>query len=62
MLILPSAELPFCTFLACACALQVVQSEPLRFPEDPPVSDELRDLLSQMLCKARGWGPLSNCC
>ena len=33
---------------------QVVQSEPLRFPEDPPVSDELRDLLSQMLCKVRG--------
>ncbi len=29
----------------------MVQTEPLRFPEDPPVSDDLRDLLSQMLHK-----------
>ncbi len=30
---------------------QVVQTEPLRFPEEPLVSDDLKDLLSQMLIK-----------
>lgn len=30
---------------------QVVQTEPLRFPEEPLVSDDLKDLLSQMLVK-----------
>ena len=31
--------------------LQVVQHEPLRFPESPAVSPELKDLLQRMLCK-----------
>ena len=30
---------------------QVVQTEPLRFPDDPPVSEDLKDLLSKMLHK-----------
>ena len=30
---------------------QVVQTEPLRFPEEPLVSDDLKDLLTQMLIK-----------
>ena len=30
---------------------QVVQTEPLKFPEEPPVSDDLKDLLYQMLIK-----------
>ena len=34
---------------------QVVQTEPLRFPEEPLVSDDLKDLLSQMLTKVRNW-------
>lgn len=34
---------------------QVVQTEPLRFPEDPLVSDDLKDLLSQMLAKVKSW-------
>ena len=34
---------------------QVVQTEPLRFPEDPLVSDDLKDLLSQMLTKVKSW-------
>jgi hypothetical protein len=33
--------------------MQVVQTEPLRFPDDIAVSAELRDLLSRMLCKVR---------
>lgn len=31
---------------------QVVQHEPLRFPETPVVSHDLKDLLLKMLCKA----------
>lgn len=31
---------------------QVVQHEPLRFPESPAVSNDLKDLLLRMLCKA----------
>ncbi len=34
-------------------AAQVVQTEPLRFPDNVAVSAELRDLLSRMLCKVR---------
>ena len=30
---------------------QVVQHEPLRFPETPAVSSDLKDLLLRMLCK-----------
>ena len=30
---------------------QVVQTEPLKFPEEPAVSDDLKDLLYQMLIK-----------
>lgn len=30
-----------------------MQTEALRFPEDPSVSDDLKDLLSQMLHKVR---------
>ena len=30
---------------------QVVQTEPLRFPEEPLVSDDLKNLLTQMLIK-----------
>ena len=30
---------------------QVVQHEPLRFPEAPIVSSDLKDLLQRMLCK-----------
>eukprot|EP00884_Botryococcus_braunii_P004062 jgi/Botrbrau1/13657/Bobra.0292s0007.1 len=30
---------------------QVVQTEPLRFPEDVPTSDDLKDLLTKMLAK-----------
>ncbi len=32
---------------------QVVQTEPLRFPEDVPTSDDLKDLLTKMLAKVR---------
>ena len=32
---------------------QVVQHEPLRFPESPAVSSDLKDLLLKMLCKVR---------
>ena len=40
--------------------LQVVQTEPLRFPEDVAVSAELKDLLSRMLCKVReAWACVS---
>ena len=33
---------------------QVVQHEPLRFPDSPTVSSDLKDLLLKMLCKVRG--------
>lgn len=36
---------------------QVVQHEPLRFPETPVVSSDLKDLLLKMLCKV---GPLEH--
>ncbi len=40
--------------MTARCGLpQVVQTEPLRFPEDVAVSAELHDLLARMLCKAR---------
>ena len=40
--------------ITARCGLpQVVQTEPLRFPEDVAVSAELHDLLARMLCKAR---------
>jgi serine/threonine protein kinase len=34
---------------------QIVQTEPLHFPDEPQVSDDLKDLLSRMLHKV---GPL----
>ena len=34
-----------------ALLLQVVQNEPLRFPESPQISEELKDLLLRMLAK-----------
>ncbi len=37
---------------------QVVQTEPLRFPEEPLVSDDLKDLLTQMLIKVGAAGYL----
>lgn len=37
---------------------QVVQTEPLRFPDDPPVSEDLKDLLSKMLHKVGLCGSL----
>ena len=49
-----AAALPLAQSEAATCAFrakQVVQTEALRFPDDPPVSDDLKDLLSQMLHK-----------
>lgn len=37
-------------------AAQVVQSEPVKYPEDVPISDHLKDLLHRMLIKVGGWG------
>lgn len=44
---------PFtCLHILEPCAfLQVVQNEPLRFPESPQISEELKDLLLRMLAK-----------
>lgn len=40
--------------VTAGCGLpQVVQTEPLRFPEDVAVSAELHDLLARMLCKVQ---------
>ncbi len=36
---------------------QVVQTEPLRFPDEPQVSEDLKDLLSRMLHKVRFLDP-----
>ncbi len=37
----------------CLAVLQVVQNEPVRYPADVPISDNLRDLLDRMLTKVR---------
>ena len=41
---------------------QVVQTEPLRFPEEPLVSDDLKDLLTQMLIKVGAAGCTCRAC
>ena len=49
-----SLKCPSCLIIGSVddlAGLQVVQHEPLRFPESPAVSPELKDLLQRMLCK-----------
>ena len=35
---------------------QVVQNDPVRYPDDVPISDGLRDIMGQMLIKVQGGG------
>ncbi len=35
---------------------QVVQNDPVRYPDDVPISDALREIMGQMLIKVRGRG------
>lgn len=37
----------------CTARVQVVQNEPVRYPEDVPISDALRHMLGAMLTKVR---------